>query len=51
MREDIHFGPAREIELCAGGQEIEAGPGKVGAALACQTKIKLFAQAVQVEDI
>src|SRR6188768_2250875 len=47
MREDVDLGPAGQVEIRAGGQEIEAGLGQSRAALAGEAAVEFFAQPVQ----
>src|SRR5690348_12356521 len=51
MGEDVDLGPARQVELRARGQEIEAGLGQLHPPLALQPPVELLPQAVQIADI
>src|SRR5258707_301684 len=51
MREDIHLGPAGEIELGARGQEVETGLRQSRAAFARQHDVELFLQFMQIGDV
>ena len=51
MGEDVDLGPAQEIEARAGRQEVEAGLGQLGAALAGQHRVEPVLQGMQVQHV
>src|SRR5688572_601160 len=51
MRENVLFGPTRNIEERTCGKEVEAGLGEAGPALAIKALVELFLELVEVANI